>query len=273
MKLGRRAPIVTGPSSLSDAANFLNHPDQCLRQRALALLEKSPGVEGLPQILAHLDSFVHDDRDLQGRMLDGVATEEMLTKLRSPDTYVRRRALKALMKDEGALMQHTQALVQLLEDTDSWVRCLALEAFSQLRNIAAFGPAIARLLEDDAAWVRRAAADALGTMPQSQLSQFAEALAHRMDDPNWQVRRCALEALQNLDPAELRKFETAIVPVQADSDELVSDAAAQAVATMYAPGGFLEAELCAHFESLREQLQVVHEPSEESIADVERGPG
>ena len=252
------------PSLLAAVQLYLDHPDELVRRHALHLLQEAQRhcrsvngtiVEHLPQILVDLYSY-SSDRDRIRHEMHG---SEAAAALSDTDSAVRKHALKVLMNDTTLLngsgcATTVNAVARLLTDgEDSWVRCLALEALAKVDAAALvpFGAAIAARLEDDAPWVRRAAADTLGALPPAELSQFAERLAHRLEvDTNWQVRRNAIEALQSLDATELCRFETVIVPVQADGDELVSDAAAQVVGQMYAPGGVLEAELCAHFDGM-----------------------
>ncbi len=213
--------------SLSDAAQNLRHAD--VEQRRLAsreIITLLPDRQwSLDKTLAEALLDALDDSDTEVRKVvsatlvsasmvnqDSANTlyseiPRLLTKLRDPDSKVRRNIVKLVglvaMTQRPIFLGLEEKLRPLIKDPDQRVRLMAIDSLSlQFVNSDAFQEDLVRVLtQDKSGSVRLGAARAIGQLRGTANVSAIAALIQSLDDPSVGVRHSAVGALLKIGPS------------------------------------------------------------------------
>lgn len=180
-------------------------PTAEVRREAAAVLaawEREDVVEALCAALLDADGPVRDAASQALSELKDLASAPVLRQWAArPEPFVRRAVLRGLreLRDAAAY----EPALQALTDTDADVRLEAVTVLGWLKDTRALAPLAALAAADAHAGVRRAAAGALGFAADND-AQTSAALLHALRDADWQVREEAATTLGKLRTAHTR---------------------------------------------------------------------
>jgi HEAT repeat protein len=215
------AQLLADRQTAGVADVLLNHPDQDVREAAArALAKRKEGDSGQAPPLEDMQALLRWAESLGGPL----ATEALLSQLTEPNEKRKTRlaALDLLASREGA--QVTDALVNLLTDSDRELSWKAAEALEN-RNGAGVTEALLNLLNDPHAPVRAAAARAMTSREEAGVT---EALLNLLNDPDRNTRLKATEALADRDEPSVT--DGLLDQLNGDPDLSVRRAAARGLA-------------------------------------------
>ncbi|MGB3191477.1 MAG: HEAT repeat domain-containing protein [Limnoraphis sp.] len=233
---------IGNPEALKPLIAALNDSDSEVRSsaaKALGHIGNPEAVEGL--IAAFNDSnFAVSVVRALGRIGNPEALNPLIAALNDSDSYVRKRAVRALAKIGSAAWalgqmgnaevlnpliaalhdsdkyvrssaatalgyignpEAVEGLIDALNDSDFVVRKSAAKALGRIGNAEALNPLIAALNDSDR-WVRWSAAEALGNIGNAEA---VKPLIAALNDSDSDVRRYAAEALGKIGTAEVLK--------------------------------------------------------------------